>query len=223
MLRQRFPNLIAALTTTAMLGLAQTPQQSKTLVVSGYSGQIPVVQVGGKAYVEIDALARLTKGSVGYPASQMTLTLPPPPPDSGANIADPKAKKGFSSDFLKAGIEAMSAIREWRAAVVQAVQNNYPLSEEWLGNFRRTAESRRALVSVAATTDDDRSVLPLLDNEMAMMQKMHDMYMGLYKSSTYVTADSVDRNPLNQQILDCARGLAALAASGQYQDVSVCH
>ncbi len=47
---------------------------------------------------------------------------------------------GFSSDFLKAGIEAMSAIREWRAALVHAVQNNYPLSEEWLGNFRRTAK-----------------------------------------------------------------------------------
>ncbi len=218
MQRQRFPNLLAALTITAIVGLAQTPQQSGTLSVAGYSGQIPVIEIEGKVYVDVDALARLANGSVGYPANQMTLTLPPP--DAGS---DPKPKTGFSTDFLKSGIEAITAIREWRAALVHAVQNNYPLSEEWLGNFRRTAEAKRALVSVEAMTDSDRNTLPLLDNEMSLMQKMNDMYLGLYRSATYVTADSVDRNPLNQQILDCTRGLAALAASGQYQDVPSCH
>ncbi len=96
MRRQRFPNLVSALTVTSMLGLAQTPQQSGTLAVAGYSGEIPVVQVAGKAYVEIDALARLANGSVGYPANQMTLTLPPPDVE-----ASPKGEDGIFVRFLE--------------------------------------------------------------------------------------------------------------------------
>lgn len=197
--------------------IAQAPQQNGTLAVAGYSGQIPVLQIDGKSYIEIDALARLTAGSVGYPGNQMTLTIPEP------DTSKLPEKKGFSTDFLKAGIEAMSAIREWRAALQHAVQNSYPVTEEWLGNLRRTAESRRALAGVAATNDDDRSGLVLLGNEFDLMQKLTDSYMALYKSSTYIAPDSFDRNPLNQQVLECSRGLAAVAASGQYQDVSVCH
>jgi hypothetical protein len=199
------------------LGLAQVPTQSGTIAVDGYSGKIPVVRINGKSYVDVDALARITNGSVGYPGNQMTLTIPPPDPRNAA------PKKGFSPEFLRAGIEAMATIREWRAALQHAVQNNYPVTDDWVGGFRREAESRRALAGVAATTDDDRSGLMLFDMEMALMQKLSDNYQSLSKSSTYVTADSFNRDPLNQQVLDCAHGLSAMAGGGQYQDVNVCH
>jgi len=220
MLPRRFQIQLAA---TALLvipeiGFAQAPRQSGTLVVNGYSGQIPVVQVNGKSYIEVDALARLTNGSVGYPANQMTLSL-----TSNAPAAAVTEKKGFSPDFLRAGIEAMGAMREWRAALQHVVQNNYPMGDDWLGNFQRVVEDRRALAGVAATTDDDRNGLALLDMELALMQRLSNNYRALYKSSTYVTADSFDRDPLNKQVIDCARGLGSMAGGGQYQDVSVCH
>jgi hypothetical protein len=41
--------------------------------------------------------------------------------------------------------------------------------------------------------------------------------------SGLTSPESLDNDPLNQQILDCARGLASLAAGGQFQDVSACH
>lgn len=208
--------ITAAFLAIPSAGFAQA-QPSGTLAVSGYSGQVPVIKVDGKTYVEVDALARLTNGSVGYPADQMTLTLTAPA------ALPAQEKKGFSPDFLRAGIETMGAVREWRAALQHAVQNNYAVTEDWLGNFRRAVEDRRALTGVAATTDDDRSGLLLLDKEIALMQKLNDNYVSLYKSATYVTADSFERNPLNQQVLDCARGLAAAAGSGRYQDVSVCY
>lgn len=219
MFHRWFTNRLTAIMVAMLPGIcaAQTPQQSGTLAVSGYSGQIPVLQMEGKSYVEIDALARLTAGSVGYPGNQMTLTIPPP--DSAAT----PEKKGFSKDFLKTGIEAMSVIREWRAALQHAIENHYILTEEWLGNFRRAADNRLALATVAAATEDDKNGLILLTNELGFMQKLEDNYWGLYKSSTYIPPDSFDSNPLNRQVLQCARDLAAVATSGQYQDVSTCH
>jgi hypothetical protein len=40
---------------------------------------------------------------------------------------------------------------------------------------------------------------------------------------THTSADSVENDPLGEQILSCARSLASLPAGGQFQDVAVCH
>lgn len=56
-------------------GWPQTAQQTGTLVVSGQPGQAPVLQIGGKSYVNIEALARLTNGALSFEGNQITLTL----------------------------------------------------------------------------------------------------------------------------------------------------
>ena len=55
-------------------GFSQADQQ-RTLVLSGHSGQAPFIQINGRSYVAVDALARLMNGSIGYEGSQITLTL----------------------------------------------------------------------------------------------------------------------------------------------------
>ena len=100
------------------LVLSQTAQQSGTLSVSGFSGQAPVIQAGGKSYVDVEALARLTNGSLSFSGNQVMLTLP----GSGGGTpttappARPAAPAGFSKSFLNAGIEAMTEVREWQCA-----------------------------------------------------------------------------------------------------------
>jgi hypothetical protein len=47
-----------------------------TLVVSGQPGQTPVLQINGRSYVDITALARLINGSLSFKGNQVTLTLP---------------------------------------------------------------------------------------------------------------------------------------------------
>lgn len=203
------------------LALSQAPRQSGTLSVTGYPGQVPVVQLNGKSYVEIESLVRLTSGSMSFRDKQTILTFPAA--NTAAQEAHTPAQSAFSKDFLKAGIEEMAAIREWRVAIVNAVQSNFPVTDDWVAGYRRTAESKLALTSAAITTDSDKSSFALLSNEFNKMQTLSDKYLTLRKSLTYIAPDSMDRDPLDQQILSCARGLSSMAAGRQFEDVPACH
>jgi hypothetical protein len=189
--------------------------------VDGYPGSAPVIQVNGKSYVEIESLARLTKGSVTFQTNQITLKLPPSVANAAPAQPAPPAK--MSKGFLRAGIEEMTVIDEWRNAVVKAVQTNTPVGEDVLESYQRTANSKLEVASTTAATDPDRNVLSFLKNELGNTQKLSDRYLAMRKSLTFISPDSFDNDPLNQQIQNCAQGLASLTASGQFQDVATCH
>ena len=207
---------------TPGLVLSQVPRQSETLSVSGQSGRIPVIQINGKSYVEVTALARLTSSSVSFRDKQIILTFLPP-----SNATNPETNQPpqstLSKEFLRAGIEEMTAIREWRVAMVNAVQSNFPVTDDWVAGYRRSADSKRALASAAIVTDSDRSAFVLLSNEFSKMQTLSDKYLALRKSLTYIAPDSLSNDPLDQQILNCALGLTSLAASGKFEDIPACH
>ncbi len=213
---------LVALLLVTELGVAQAPQQRGTLTINGHPGKAPVIQIGGKSYVEVEALARLTNGSVSFQANQIALTLPPSVPSTTPQT-EPPAKPGFSREFLRAVIEGMTAIREWRTAIVTSIQNHYPVNEDCIGGYRGMADTKLALVSTAVATDSDRNGLPLIRNEFDNMQKLSDKYLAMHKSMTYVAPDLLENDPLDQQILSCARSLASLAVGGQLQDVAACH
>src|SRR5689334_20353032 len=152
------------------LTVAQVPRQSATLSVTGYPGQVAVVHMSGTSYVEIESLARLISVSMSFRDMQIILTLPP----SSANARIPETiqppPSGISKDFLSAAIEEMTAIREWRIAIVNAVQGSFPVTDDWVAGYRRTADSKLALTSAAVATDSDRSGFALLSNEFSKMQ-----------------------------------------------------
>ena len=205
------------------LSVSQVSRQSATLSVTGYSGQVPVIQMNGRSYVEIESLARLTSGSMSFRDRQIILTLPPSSANQTAPETNQSARSGFSKDFLRAAIEEMAAIREWRIAIVSAIQSSFPITDDWVAGYRRTADSKLALTSAAIATDSDRSGFALLSKESSMMQMLSDKYLALRKSLTYIAPDSLDKDPLDQQILGCARGLSSMAGSGQFEDVPACH
>ena len=76
---------LAACLLVPRLALSQVPRQSGTLSVNGYPGQVPVIQVNGRSYVEIESLARLTSGSMSFRGKQIILTFP----TSAEHIAAP--------------------------------------------------------------------------------------------------------------------------------------
>ena len=201
-------------------GMAQAPKQSTTLTINGYAGNAPLVQIGGKSYVEVEALARLTGGSVKFQANRITLTLPASTPVTAAPQPE---KKGFSPEFLKAAIEEMAAIREWRIAIVNAVQNNSPVSEDWISTQHRLAEKNLALASAAASTDDDRSAYPLLSAEFKNMQTLSEQYIATRKQATFISPDTFHSTPLEDQILSCARGFVSMTGNHEFQDQPSCH
>ncbi len=215
--------LLAACLLIPRLALSQVPKQSGTLSVTGHPGQVPVIDINGRSYVEVDSLARLTSSSISFRDKQIIVTFSPSEANTKAAETNQPVPSGFSKDFLRAGVEEMTAIREWRIAIVNAVQSNFPVTDDWVAGYRRTAESKLSLASAAVTTDSDRSGFTLLSNEFSKMQMLSDKYLALRKSLTYIAPDSLENDPLDQQLLNCARGLASMAGSGQFEDVAVCH
>src|SRR5277367_3130199 len=113
--------MLAALLAMQGLGLSQAVQPNGALVVTGQPGQAPVLQMNGKSYVDIEALARLTNATLSFKGNQTTLTLPASAASAPTGTASTdQSATGFSKDFLKAAIEAGSTIREWRTALTSA-------------------------------------------------------------------------------------------------------
>ena len=74
--------MVVALLVFPGLVCSQDAPQNLTLIVTGQPGQIPIVQVNGKSYVDVNALARLTNSSLSVKGNQVILT--PPGSDPGA-------------------------------------------------------------------------------------------------------------------------------------------
>jgi hypothetical protein len=203
---------------------SQADQPGGSLILSGHPGQAPLTQINGRSYVAVDELARLMSGALSYQGRQITLTLP-----TGASAANsiPLASQpgtaGFSREFLNATIETLSEIREWRTALLSAVQNGYPVTEAWMDDYRAQAAKNLHLTSIAATTDSDRNALQLLSKEFDHMQELGNKILTARKRLNYMTPDSVKKDPLDQKILNCAHSIAAMAASGNFQDNGSCH
>jgi hypothetical protein len=212
-----------------LLALCQAAQQNRILVVNGQLGQVTVVQMNGRSYVDLETLARVANGSLSFSGNQITLTLPssanaPPaaPASTSATSAPAPANPGFSKAFLKAGIEAMSLVREWHSALANAIQNGFPLAESWLSGYRIQAQAGLRLASVAASTDSDQSAAQLLTNEFENMKTLSSNYVAARQSLDYIAPDALANDALNQKIVNCGHSLAAMAASGQFADDGSC-
>jgi hypothetical protein len=217
--------LLMLLLVVPALALSQAQQQTQTLFIEGKSGEATVVQINGRSYVDLEALARVVNGSLSFNGNRITLTLPTSSANNAtaAPAASPTANSGLSKEFMKAGIEEMSAIREWRSALGNAVQNGYPVTEEWVGAYRGQAATSLRLASVAVSTDSDGSAYQLISNVFDNMQQLSNKFVAARKSLNYMAPDSLKNDPLNQKILNCARSLASMAASGQFVDDGSCH
>ena len=132
-------------------------QETSGLLIEGPHGETRVIQVQGKRYVEVDELARITGGSLRFVGNQIMLTLPVSGDTAAhAEQSGPKPAVGFSKPFLTVGIETMREILEWHAALKTAIERGYPLSDEWIGNFRRQIQSSLQHTEAAASTDQDQ-------------------------------------------------------------------
>ncbi len=206
--------------------LAQT--QSTALTVAGHGGTAPIIQRNGRSYVDVESLARVTGGTLGFQGNRIVLTLPTLHADTPVPAAEePKPRPedaGYSRDFLRAGVEQMIVIREWRSALENAIRTNNPVEESWISGYRRNADSRMQIAVASVTTNADRQAHPLLQGALQMVRQLSDRCLVLRSTFPYVSPDSLDNDPLDQKILACAQGLSTHALpGGKFEDVSACH
>ena len=183
------------------LAVSLLAQQSNSLIIAGQPGSALVIQVNGRNYVEVEGLARLTNSFISFNGNQIILTL-------AGTIADTARRAvpatSFSKDFVTGGIEAMARVREWRAALKNAIERGYLLSENWLAACRAQAQQALRLASVAVNTAADKNALPFLTDEFNNMRKLSDKYLQMTMSMTYTAPNSLDTDPLDQKIRTCA-------------------
>jgi hypothetical protein len=212
---------------------AQNGAPPQTLIINGQQSAASIIQVKGRLYVDLEALARAARGSVSYAGNQVALSISGSGVSSNADASSgagastpnsaPAADAGFSKGFLNSGIEAAATLREWHAALASAIQNGYPIVAGSFGSYRAQAQTNLRLASVAATTDSDRNAFQLLNNEFQNMAKLSDRYVDRRANMTYISPDSLQNDGLNQRFIACGRSLSAMAGSGQFNDDGSCH
>jgi hypothetical protein len=186
------------------------------LGVSGHTGSIPVTQISGRNYVEIEALAQLVSGSLSFHGTQMSLSL------TSSEGAGAEERVGLSRDFLRAAIEEMSTIREWHSALTTGIENQFPVTREVLGPYEISAAKNLHLAQVAATTGADQKAAQLITSEYQKMKQLSDSFLALRAAATYIAANALSNNALDQSLIACGRSLGAMAASGQFTDEDAC-
>jgi hypothetical protein len=215
--------LIIFLVLPAMV-LSQAAEESRSFSVNGQLGRVRVVQLNGHSYVDLEGLTRLANGSVTFSGDQITLTLPGATntPASGDSSENPSANNGLSKNFLKAGIEAMSLVREWHSTLANAIQNGFPITDTWLVSYRNQAATGMRLASVAVSTDSDRQTFQLLTTEFENMKQLSNNYVAARQAVTYISPDALANDALDQKIVTCGHSLASIAGSGQFVDDGSC-
>ena len=106
--------------------------------------------------------------------------------------------------------------------IATAIENSISVTDSWVSGFQRQASDSLRQASVAAVTATDRAALQLLTNEYNNMRTWSDQLIAARKTLQYMSADQMSSDPLFQQVLTCSHSLAAVVASGQFQDDSSC-
>jgi hypothetical protein len=223
------PLIVLVLAMSAVASSAQTGQQFRTLVINHRSGKAAALEVGDKTYIDLNRLVEIGHGSIAYEGNQIVLTISCTETSSSSIAAEtePTPTTRLSREFAKAAIEEISLMREWASTLANAVQNGYPVTDNWVANYRAQAQSGLAIASSAVSTDADRNALGLLRHEFEAVQEWSNKLLEARKSmnaAKYALSPSeLHNDPLSQKIVSCGHFLGQMLASGDFQDNPSCH
>jgi hypothetical protein len=218
----------AALLMVAM-AMAQSQREGEALSVQGYQGQASVIRYQGRVFVDVQDLARITKGSLSFEENRIILTVAPS--DASEPARDSAKKSGFSPAFMRAAIEAMASIREWGGTLQVVVENGYPVGKAMAGNSIRAYEGRAAdniaLAAAAASTASDHRGLELLTNEFNNLRAWAESFVDARNEMRAVNL-TTSEHPLKdddeaQKMMHCGQFLAQMFAGGTFEDDAACH
>lgn len=212
--------ILAVLTTLALRAMPQTNGQA--LTVNGSAQRVPVKQMNGKNYVDVEALARAANGSLSFNGNQMMLTLPATG-QSSLSSGSSSDQETLSPEFARAAIEAMSSLREWHSALASAIENGYPITQEGLVRFQGQATTNLRLAQAAAKTDADQKGAQVLEDAYHKMNNLSEKYVAMRANMNYVAPEALNNDPANQTLVACGKALVAMVSNRQFTDVPACH
>jgi hypothetical protein len=221
--------LSAIILLTSGILLAQN-NANRSLIVNGKT-EGTVVQVGGHAYVDVETIARITKGSVAIEPNRIVLTFPSSESsaaDAGTESApQPSAPApGLSRNFASLAIAELAEMREWRGAVGAILTYGVPVVGSWPQDYHDRVETDLKQVQVAASTEADAQAMQLLQNEFYNLERWANDVVTTRQAmnaTNTVRPDVMQNDPNVAKISNCSRFLSSMLVSGLFADDSNCH
>jgi hypothetical protein len=188
-----------------------------TLVVNGRNVSEAVLEIDGRSYVDLGALARVTNATVAFQANRVVFTMP-----VLNDPADPTHQ--FSRQFAKAAIAQLALDRAWKDFVAMVIRLGVPAGS-WPQEYRRMAQESMMLTVAEASTPADFKFLELLQNEFANLQQWDNTTFT--QRANMVANQSIDPNalsndPLFAKISACQDGLTTMLVAGGVSDDTSC-
>jgi hypothetical protein len=201
----------------------------RALIVNGKSAGM-VVQMGGRAYVDVETVAQFMNGSVTLEANRVVLTFPESgtaaAPSAGLAPLPPAPPPGLSRNFASLAIAELAEMREWRGAVGTILTYGVPVAGTWPQDYHDRVEANLGQLGVAASTAADQDALQLLKNEFSNLSKWASDVVATRQAlnaTNTVRPDTMQNDPTLAKISDCSRFLSSMLVSGVFADNQSCH
>jgi len=214
-----------------ILSVCETVAQDKplkTLVVNGKTVDVAVVEVEGRSYVDIEALAQIIGGSVNFEPNQITLTLPEPAPaatPADASAATPPATDEMSKQFQQLAVFTLAEMREWRGAISAVVTTGVPVVGTWPEDYRDRVDNDLLQATLGASTVQDNQAVQLLQQEYALLSDWANQVLGERKAldaSRSIDPNSLQNDKALAKISKCGQFLSSMIVGGNFYDDSSC-
>lgn len=222
-----FSMVASILLFAGILWAQNTPDRE--LIVNGKSAGM-VVQMGGRAYVDVETVAQFTKGSLTLEPDRIVLNFSAPAAGeaSGASSAPQpaEASPGLSRNFASLAIAELAEMREWRGAVGTILTYGVPVVGTWPQDYHDRVEANLRQVEVAASTQADRDATQLLENEFSNLSGWASDVVATRQSlnaTNTVRPDSAQNDQALAKISNCSRFLNSMLVRGEFADDQSCH
>jgi hypothetical protein len=194
---------------------------SKTLIVNGNRVEAAVVQVEGRSYVDIEGLAKGIDGSVTFEPNQIVLTIPGPPAAAVQETAE-----RLSKEFQQIAVFALAEMREWRGGIGTVVSSGILVVGTWSQDYHDRIEMDLMQATLAASTEQDRQALELLQNEYALLSGWAENIVAerrALNAARNIDPNSLQNDPSLAKISKCGQFLSSMIVSGTFSDNLSCH
>jgi hypothetical protein len=193
----------------------------KKLILNGKATSAAVLQMDGHSYVDVEALAQITNGSVKIEAGQVVLTIP----NSNFDANTAQVTPGLSREFASAAIATLAEMKEWKGGLGAMVTFGLAVDGSWAQIYHERVQTSLEQATVAASTNSDHNALQLLNTQYANLAKWESMVVAErqdHNGARTVAANSLRDDPVLIKFSSCGRFLSAMLGSGIFSDNPNC-
>ena len=206
--------------------LSQSQHKIRTLEINGHTGEASVFEIDRRSYVDLEALVRITNGTMRFEGERIILTLPPAPEPTRHAEVPSHSDDQMSGEFMRTSVQELAALKEWVNVLTYAAQRGVPGDGSRIVIQRDRAVEALRLAKVGASTSADTQSLQLLTNLFNAVNDWSDKLIRERKAMDTgkysINPDALTNDPGYQKIATCMRFLSNMIPSGRFEDESSC-